>query len=416
MRNPILFILILFACLLPAAPATASDADYHYSGHVAIVPESGFLKASWVIDVRDPADDQITFFIRDTLGNVTVGGEDAASSSLGQVEGMEDFTAINVDLKPSGGAARQIEISYDGELISKPLPHNINTISSEIIELNVDSFWFPIDKRFSKVLSADVTIDVPGTWHGLSTGEVQTEEGKIRITNTDPRLDIAFTLAKAPRLTQAGGFDIFDLRATDAGIEALGNTAAACMTELNARFGQTQPLPVAKLVVTSRNAGGYARENYIVLTDIGDTPPDRLTQFICHEFGHYWARGAAFKTVENWLNEAFAEYTGFVGVRTILGEEAFKGQLERFANQIEGKDLPPIWTEGATERSPYLVNYRKAPLVLAEFEKQIGRDSFLRIVQRFFAQPVKTTPQLLTTVSEVAGPEASARFKEMLAK
>jgi len=62
---------------------------------------------------------------------------------------------------------RTIDFSYAGVLISEPMDNLINAIEPGRVELNVDSFWFPIDGRFSKQLSADVSIHIGEGWLGL---------------------------------------------------------------------------------------------------------------------------------------------------------------------------------------------------------------------------------------------------------
>ena len=396
--------------------AGASAHDYHYQGKVRIDPASGYLKASWTIDVRSADALEITFYIRDSLNKPNISGADVAENTIEKVSGFDDFWAMSITLTENqNDGPRHIEVAYDGVLLPEPLPNKINSITPDVVELNVDSFWFPMDASFSKLLSAELEVEIAGNWQGISTGDVATKDGLVTITNNDPRLDIAFTLARAPKLIESENFTIFDLRAEATGIDALVNTANACTKELNGLFGNERPLPKSKLVITDRSESGYARENYIALTDIGGYTPEHLTLFLCHEFAHFWAKGADFSGVENWLNESLAEYAALVAVRGILGDAAYKDYLERFESQIADADLPPIWREGQTERGPYLVLYRKGPLALMAFERQYGKEQLIEIVRRFFNQPNKTTPALLDIVKAVSGAEAEKKLKELLA-
>lgn len=405
--------LLFFAA---GAATAAVAADYHYQGKLVIEPASGFLKANWTIEVRSAGTSNITFYICDSLNQPTINGKDVVGSTVEKVSGFDDFWALTVTLTPAQkNAARKIEIDYDGVLLPEPLPNKINSITPNVVELNVDSFWFPMDASFSKLLSAELEIEIDGNWQGISTGNVSVTGGRIKIENKDPRLDIAFTLARSPNLIENESLTIFDLRAEATGIDALIKTAEACTKELNGLFGDEQSLPKSKLVITDRNESGYARENYIALTDIGGYTPERLTLFLCHEFAHFWAKGADFAGVENWLNESFAEYAALITVRRILGDDAYNDYLERFETQLAGEELPPVWREGLTERGPYLVLYRKAPLTLVAFEKLYGEEQLIEIVRRFFNQPNKTTPALLAIVQTVSGVDAAKRLRELLA-
>lgn len=395
---------------------SAGASDYHYRGSLRLEPATGFLRASWEIDVLKADETKRIFYIRDSLNKPTIGGEDVIDSHIEKVSGFDDFWAINITLGPARNErVRRVEITYDGVLLPEPLPNKINGMSPEVVELSVDSFWFPMDASFSKLLTAQLEIEIEGAWQGVSTGNVATSDGRVSILNEDPRLDIAFVLARAPKLSESENLTIFDLRPEATGIEALISTAKACRFELNGLFGGNNPLPKSKLVITNRKESGYARENYIVLTDIGRYAPDRLTLFLCHEFAHYWARGADFAGVENWLNESLAEYAALLAVRKILGNRTRRAFIDTFKAQIEGQALPPIWQEGQSERGPYLVLYRKGPLALVAFERQYGTKKTTEIIRRFFSQVEKTTPAFLNIVHDVAGGKAEKTIRSLLA-
>jgi aminopeptidase N len=54
--------------------------------------------------------------------------------------------------------------------------------------------------------------------------------------------------------------------------------------------------------------------------------------------------------------------------------------------------------------------YRAGPLALADLEAQIGRAAFRTFLRRYMAEPVRTTPQMLDLVADVAGEDARDWF------
>lgn len=407
--------LIALLALLLSGGALAQAPGYHYEGRVRIDDRSGELEAEWRIAVLDTAPGQRTFLLRDTIDQVQVSG-DIMGHEVGSAEGLDAFTAVTVALDPAAARPR-VRIAYRGVPIPEPMDNDINGIEPGRVELNVDSFWFPIDARFNQLLTAELTVEVPGEdWQAVTTGSANPVDGGFRLVNRDPRLDIAFTLSTGFEVTAAEGFTVYDQRSANGGTDKLVATAAWCRDFLNERWGADHPLPASRLLIAERDSSGYARQNYIVFTDIAETTPPKLTRFVCHEFAHYWASGGKFDTVDNWINEGFAEYLGLMAVRERLGQNAFGGLVIAMKAQLEGKDLPPTWVPGDTERKPYLVNYRKAPLALADLEEQIGQETFLAFTQALLAQPVKTTPGLLDTLETVAGAEARAWFTAALAR
>ena len=410
------FFTLTLILLMSFCSSVFAEVDYHYQGSIQFSPEQGHMVADWSIDVLDPKAKDITFFLRDTLSEPAVSG-DVDSVKLEKVSGFSDFWSVQISLnEPEGEKSRVVNIGYEGVLLPEPLPNGINQITADHIELNVDSFWFPMDASFSKLLTADLNIKVEGDWFGITTGEISRKDEVFKLKNADPRLDIAFSLARKVRRKQTARYEIFDVRENDGGIDRLIKAADACITTLNSWFGKYQSLPQGKFVVTERKESGYARENYIVFTDITDTADDRLTRFVCHELGHFWASGADFNSVENWLNEGFAEYIATRAAGEILGADVFDAMIAEYEKQIEGKDLPPIWTKTASARSPYLVNYRKSALALYSLENDVGAEKFMKIVSQFYTSDTRTTPTLLSIVEEVAGEKERLEFEATLAR
>lgn len=404
--------LALTSVISAAAAAQFGEPVYHYEGEMAVEVETGFVDLDWRISVLDPAAESVTFLLAPSLGNIEVGG-DAAGFERGE-EGP--FQAIVIALPPAAGEPRVIELAYDGILFPEPPSNEINAVSPERVELSVDGFWLPVDARFEGYLTADLTVDVGAPWLGVANGTVEPLPTGVRIRNAEASLDIAFTLAPDFRVTQADGFTLYDLRDTDAGTERLIEAAAFCFDYLDPLYGARSPLPDAHFVIHRRSESGYNRRSYIALTDISDTDDQRLTQFLCHELAHHWSLGANFNTVENWLNESFADQAGNMAIRERFGEAAFTDRMNRYRARIEGQDLPPIWVPGATERRPYLVNYRSGPVALWELETRIGRPRFAEFMRRYMVDGIRTTPDLLDLLEEVADRADRDWFEARLAQ
>lgn len=411
MRIAGIFLLWMAGSGLAAVSAQFDAPVYHYEGDVRIDPESGFLSASWQIETLTDGPDEIAFVLSPSLGNLEVAG-DVTGFRTGE---MGPFTTITLQLA-EGGAGRTIALSYDGMLLPEPMDNDINAITPERVELTVDSFWLPVDAGFRGFLTADVTIDVGAPWDGVGNGVVTRLDYGVRLVNDESSLDIAFTMAPEFRVTQADRFTLYDLRDHEGGIDALTEAAEFCAAYLDGLYGARDPLPRAHLVIHERESSAYNRRSYITFTDIAGTAPEPLTQFACHELAHHWSAGADFMTVENWLNESFAEYAGAMALRERFGEAAFLDRLQSYRSRIAGEDLPPIWVEGATERRPYLVNYRAGPVALWYLETYLGRPAFQALLTRYMVDGIDTTPDLLDALEMLEGREARDWFEAELAR
>ena len=398
------------------AQATAIN-DYHYTGQVIAKPNTGFIKADWKIQLLSAPKQNISFALRDTLTVIKVAGPIVKSSSISSMGEGSNLNQIDIELNTALPVKEHyISISYQGVLLPTPMTNRINHIGNDYIELNIDSFWFPINNEFNKLLTTEFTFSTGDKWQAISTGEVQINEQTAFVKNSDPFIDIAITLAPHFKKTKGNGYQLYDLRTKDNDTAILSDAANHCYSFLNQTFGKTSPLPNAHFILHNRPESGYARKGYIALSSINKFQPEDLTGFVCHELSHFWSSYGKFDTVENWLNESFAVYAELMAIRSIYGDQAYQSNLKKFSSQIENKNLPPIWTKEDQSRKPYLVNYRKGPLAIAALEKKLGRDKFLPVIQRYMNEKVQTTPQLFNIVEEVAGKESRAWFAKKLAE
>ncbi|WP_300530024.1 M1 family aminopeptidase [Maricaulis sp.] len=407
-------VLMLLAGL---APAAQTQARFHYAGALEFNPDAGTLSADWHIDVLEADLEALTFLLNRNLGPVEIDGPDVVEVRRAEVEGFNGTLAsYTIILRPAGdGRARRLAVRYSGELLPEPLPYRINTLDAQKIELTVDSFWMPFDQRFNSLVTADFDIRIDGAWSGVAMQSLQRTADGFRLVQDRPALDIAFTLMSRFRLQQTEAYRIYDLREGEQDLTALIDALDFCTGYLNNLAGPAGPLPSAGITVTGRDGGGYSRATLIALTDISDTSPERLTQFICHELAHYWSRGNPM-TVENWLNEGFADHIANMALRAAHGEAAYEARLGEYRERLANSDdaLPPIWRPGQTERPPYLVAYRKAPVLLAELEDAVGRDAFARFIARMMREETATTPAMLDALQAEAGVEARTRFEARL--
>ena len=65
---------------------------------------------------------------------------------------------------------------------------------------------------------------------------------------------------------------------------------------------------------------------------------------------------------------------------------------------------PAIWTPQSARRPSAQVAYRKGPFLLSRLEERIGTDKMDQLLKRYMVEHIRTTPQLLSALEEIAGP------------
>ncbi len=391
--------------------------DYHLDGRIEINPDTTRIDARWQVFIDQPQTDTLTYWLNGNLGDITVSGDDVSGFSVGPSGASPDIMALQIELAPATERARQFEIAYGGLLFPEPMANRINSISPDKVEFTVDSFWQPFDARFDQRVTGHVAIDIVGDWTPVSSGVATAREGGFDIAFDRPTADFPITLLTEFRLSETERYQVFDTRPGERDLTAFTEMVGFCARYLDARYGELEPLPQASVVIHTRPSSGYARGTLIALTEIGEDVTPSVQRFICHELAHYWASNGNAMTVENWLNESFAEYIGIMAVRAALGEQAYDAQIARLNQRLQ--DLgpqPSIWTPDDLSRRPHAVNYVKGPLALAALEARIGAVDFDAFTRRMMVERIATTPDLLDTLEAVAGTDHRDWFEARLAE
>ncbi|HXN76718.1 MAG TPA: M1 family aminopeptidase [Gemmatimonadaceae bacterium] len=384
-----------------------------YEGSAAIDPVSHRLSARW--SIRFVADssttDSVDFLLNAGLMVSRISGHNVVSYVA---QPRDDRQVVTVRLMPhlASGSAGRIDLEYAGVPVFGS--DSINGIAPGWIELGLDSHWFPVFADYSKQIAAHIRIELPRGWEAVASGNI-TRDGNFLVLETGiPQTDIAFAASPVFRHADAPNSSVYWVRADSSTVTRVLEVAESCRRYLNERYGSSDSLPAVRLVLAPRTGPAYARRNYVVLTDAASAPAPALSGYICHEFAHFWSIAANSSGPENWLNEGMAEYVSSRYVRATFGQTAYDSTVARWRRMSTGQ--PPIWTPQSTRRPSAMVAYRKAPFLLTRLEERIGTDTMDRFLRRYMVERIRTTPQLLAVLQDVAGADAASWFREELAR
>jgi hypothetical protein len=213
--------------------------------------------------------------------------------------------------------------------------------------------WYPRPSS-EDFATARVGIDTPEGWLGVVGGELLSAKTEGGRTRAEYRLAQPgkFVTAIVGRLADVGmrqegeqairGF---------AGVRERGETLAQMQAAQEmlafyaAKFGPS-PYPTLGLVVAEgETPAGHSPPGLLYLQvrpallrgrQLPDDPAnfsDLPGFFLAHEAAHqWWGQGTAPANYrERWLSEAWAQYAAALWVRDRLGEEAFRGMMDRMA-------------------------------------------------------------------------------------
>jgi aminopeptidase N len=119
-------------------------------------------------------------------------------------------------------------------------------------------------------------------------------------------------------------------------------------------------------------------------------------QGIAHELAHFWWHNAGTTTWEDWLNEAFAEYSMLLYIRERIGSGEFQKTVDEYKNRTI--NLAPVWGIDRGADDAYSVLYEKGSLILCEMEEMVGKNSFMNFLKKVSDNKIKTTDELLNLI------------------
>ncbi len=384
-----------------------------YDGTVTIDPAAQTLGATWRIDfVPDSTSaDSVALLLNRGLLVSSLRGTGVAGYTQREADGWNRVVVRFAD-DVRAGQATTLELAYAGRPAFSE--DGINGISPSWVELGLDAAWHPVFAKYDQNVAGGFTLRAPGNWQVVGSGAtVRGRDGTV-LTNRIPLIDLAFVAAPSLRVSRAAAATVYHANADSATITRVLETTTACAQYLNQRYGARETLPPIKIVLAPRAGPGYARTNYIVITDVSKLPPDALSRFLCHELAHFWSTGANSSGPENWLNEAFAEFVAVRYVRDVHGREPFLKIIEQFRAISEKQ--PAVWTPAATARPTGMVSYRKAPYLLHLLEERVGSDVMDRILARRMSERVVRTQDLLSVIAQTAGQAHADWFAAQLGK
>ncbi len=321
-----------------------------------------------------------------------------------------DSATWQVELAQDVAAGEVVEVCFDYTgTLPQPFPQGweTNRLTPQWVELGMYGPWFPWNNQYGAfTYQVKIYIDQGYTIVGLGNTERKTDHWLL--TSSQPVEDIVLTAAEG--LTQAGGeagIYVFCARQEDSqGARQLADDARWTLDYFSRWLGQRRVRAGLTVVMAPRDkGGGYARPGFVVMQGL-----DRKN-FI-HELAHLWWTGAPVDSWEDWLNEAFAEYSAVRALKELEGREAFERYLDNKRAHTQG--LPPIRNLPRDHKDAWLVLYHKGALILHQLQQALGEEAFTGLLRRCLREEVDTTDGLIALISDIAGEGQAREFANWL--
>jgi len=403
--------------ILVFTAVSAMAADLHYRIAAEIDPAAGMVNAKTRVRVRSVPSGNLKFYLNSNFRVANLSCRPRCTYSFQKEKAGEYRYAsqaapliLTFATLPSGVV---VDMEYQGKL--PPTNWGENLVQADWTELALYSAWFPLMP--DTPLTYDLQISIDPKYGVSGAGKVhRPKPGSWRITKNEPTFDINLVAAEQLRtqtLSTAGaGVQVTSAGVKAEAVDAIAVKASEMLQQFSKWFGPPRSSGFNIVLNPRKRGGAYARPGFVSLPFGEKDTPEGIERWLAHEVAHLWWLGAPTLTWEDWLNEAFAEYSSLMFVRHQHGAKAVDAYIER--SRKRAADAPPIWGLDRNSDSAHAALYSKGAMILWNLEQQIGQETFNKVLRTRVKRGVRTTSGFLRLLNELAGPEVASQVESRL--
>jgi len=406
-----LLLVIVYSC---DAPKNNSS---HYSVNAIVNTEQQSVNVTVDISYLPSASTSRLEFIAHE--NITI-QSCSADGLLNYTEKEANNKAKTIVLHFENEVEKLVTIRFEYTFVLKEgdAPWGIDKIAEGWIELSLNSGWLPIISSFDNQFSAEAELQIVSeqTFNVLSSGITEViGDNTFKITNETPQIDLVLIGSSKFKQRQKDHITIFENEENKERNEFIFNFGEKSYQWLNTAFGGVKKLPPVKLVITPRSESGYARKNFIVLSnDISAKDTLHFVNYITHEFAHFWSTGANPLSEHRWLDESIAEYLAWKYISKNRNETKWNEFIARAKKEAD--TIPPVYVLGEHKVPSHAVMYRKGVYRLFQLEQMIGEEKMFSLLSDWFTVAEKDSEKFLAKLENSAGAQTADRFRVALSK
>ena len=280
------------------------------------------------------------------------------------------------------------------------------SFTDDWIELGYYTAWYPVHSE-SRAFTSVITVSMDPGFKVSGSGVVTHDGNGWIITHSWPVFDNVIIASPDLKTRKAGGDAIgLELVYTSFPEEDLDSVSMVCQDIYgfySQILGKQEDAYLKYVFNPLEGRGGYSRAKFVSIKASGFN--QSLKAGLAHEMAHFWWNKAATSSWEDWLNEAFAEYSMLLYLREKDSEDAFSRLIMQYKEQT--KDSPPIW--GIDRQGPEAYNtlYFKGALILMAFEEELGTDRFCGFLASLVNKQISNTADFLNLVET----QVSAKYR-----
>ena len=394
---------LVLLILLLSYNSTNAQSITRYDGKIKVDVLEGLVNAQFEITVDVEDADSIKLFIHESSQITSISSsKQIVPYTIGSEKFLEEGKAILI--ASSYISDDNLSIAYSNNL--KNIKNPNFKFRDNWLELNLYTSWFPLNVNYG-LFKYNLQVYTPSRL--VSSGVVTKEDGIWNIDQDLASFDIPIVISDDLGLLSTDNIiSIYYMNLDDDVKRALKSTSEEYFDIYNQLYGQTSTENLSIVASTFKRTNAYARKGFISMS-LDSILSERNKSTLAHEIGHLWWNKANVSTWEDWLNEAFAEYSSLIVYRRYHSEEKFRNVVERLAERVA--NLPAIMGIDKSDPRSNIVLTHKGAYLLNQLENKIGRDSFTELLREAHHVKVIHTKNFVDLIKNKFGDEVAIWFE-----
>lgn len=267
------------------------------------------------------------------------------------------------------------------------------------IELNNFTAWFPFNRENTN-FKYDLDIKIPSNYKLISPGDITTTDEHWFIKNDNTNDDIPVVISDDFDIFQSHNkkINFYTIQLTSKQKSAILRDGNDIIKFYKQKFGKPNQNRLVITINPFSHPWSYTRKGFISLSLKNSyNTNDRLR--LAHEIGHlWWSNNTIYGNGNDWLNEAFAEYSSLIWYKKYATKKEFDSLLEKYK---EAYNLDLKISEVRPGDDKFVeVTYFKGAYLLYNLNQKVGNQKMMEILQEVNKNKISATSQFLRILQE----------------
>lgn len=272
---------------------------------------------------------------------------------------------------------------YSGTLPDS-LAEDANVLRPDALELAAYSAWYPVPADL-RPFTWRLHLRIPDGWEAVTNG-ADAGPGVFESATAAPTSDIVVVAGPQLERHLAGGVEVILAGAQSEQATNLLDGIASALDALARWYGPLDGLTTPRIALTARGGFLYSRLPLILApVSVLDLAPADV-HVLHHEASHFWWNIAPASGVDDWLNEALAEFSAIRLTRELSGPDAAEKVIARYRAEASASHTDPAMAETDRPESFGVNKYSRGALFFLAVERHLGADRLDAVLGRWHAE------------------------------